>query len=120
MNLTSAQRKQLRMQAHSLQPVVMIAEKGLTETVLREIDRSLLSHELIKVRVSIEDRDERTRIIAAICAELDAASVQTVGKILVVYRANPDERSKPTAAVTTAPRRKRKEVRQPKKAFQDR
>jgi putative YhbY family RNA-binding protein len=119
MVLTSAQRKLLRAQAHSLHPLVMIGDKGLSESVLLEIDRSLLSHELIKVRVSMDDRVARDQTFAAICAGLKADSVQTIGKILVIYRANPDKVTKP-AAVTRPSRNKRKEARPTKKTFQDR
>jgi len=97
----------------------MIGDKGVTDSVLQEIDRSLLAHELMKVRVSMEDRDEREQAFAAICTSLSALSVQTIGNILVVYRANPDKVAKPASA-TPAPRRKKKEPRQTKKMFQDR
>jgi RNA-binding protein len=67
----------------------LIGDKGLTDAVLKEIDVNLKSHELIKVRVASDDRDQRESVLASICESLDAAAVQHIGKILVVYRENP-------------------------------
>lgn len=86
MQLTSAQRKFLKAQAHPLKPVVMIGNAGLSEAVLTEIDRALTAHELIKVRVQNDDRAEREAWLAAICARLDCAAVQHLGKLLLLYR----------------------------------
>jgi RNA-binding protein len=86
-------RQALRARAHSLQPVVMISEKGLSDAVLKEIDRCLTAHELIKIRVFGDDRAERTALLGDICTKLNAESVQQIGKILVVHRKNPDQMS---------------------------
>lgn len=84
--LNPAQRRAFRAQAHHLHPVVSVASNGLTPAVLKEIDHALQAHELIKIRVYGEDRNERELILATICAELNAASVQHIGKTLVVWR----------------------------------
>ncbi|WP_424194991.1 ribosome assembly RNA-binding protein YhbY [Ampullimonas aquatilis] len=84
--LTPAQRSELRSQAHSLKPVVMIGGDGLTEAVLKEIDLALSSHQLIKVRVFSDDRDERNTIQEQVCLKLNAAPVQHIGKLLVLFR----------------------------------
>lgn len=84
--LTPAERRALRAQAHHLNPVVSVASNGLTPAVLKEIDHALQAHELIKIRVYGEDRNERDLIMATVCAELGAASVQHIGKTLVVWR----------------------------------
>lgn len=84
--LTPAERRALRAQAHHLNPVVSVASNGLTPAVLKEIDHALQAHELIKIRVYGEDRTERDLIMATVCAELGAASVQHIGKTLVVWR----------------------------------
>jgi putative YhbY family RNA-binding protein len=68
----------------------MIGEAGLTEAVLKEISSSLDAHGLIKVRVFGDDREERVAIYERICAELDAAPVQHIGKLLVLYRPKKD------------------------------
>jgi putative YhbY family RNA-binding protein len=88
--LTPAQRRALKARAHHLQPVVMVGDAGLTPKVLREIDISLKSHELIKIRVLGDDREARAGMVEAICGPLAAAPVQHIGKILVIFRPRPD------------------------------
>ena len=86
LKLTPAQRSDLRSQAHGLDPVVMIGDSGLTPAVMKEIDASLNSHGLIKIRVLGDDRDARVGHYETICADLGAAPVQHIGKLLVIYR----------------------------------
>ncbi len=86
LKLTPAQRSDLRSQAHGLAPVVMIGDSGLTPAVMKEIDASLNAHGLIKIRVLGDDRDARVSHYESICADLGAAPVQHIGKLLVVYR----------------------------------
>jgi putative YhbY family RNA-binding protein len=88
--LTPAQRRALRAKAHHLQPVVTIGQHGLTPSVLHEIDLALLKHELIKIRVFSDARDDREVLLAKICAETECAAVQHLGKVLVVWRPNPE------------------------------
>ena len=95
--LTSKRRSELRAEAHKLNPVVIIGDKGLTDEVLAEIDRALKAHELIKVRASTDDRDARDVWMESICEKLEAHPVQQIGKILVVYREKPAEEKKPVA-----------------------
>ncbi|MBZ2207285.1 YhbY family RNA-binding protein [Massilia soli] len=84
--LTPVERSALRAEAHGLKPVVIIGEAGLTPAVMKEIAASLDSHGLIKVRVFGDDREARVTIYDTICEELDAAPVQHIGKLLVLYR----------------------------------
>ena len=86
LKLTPAERSALRAEAHGLNPVVMIGESGLTESVMKEIASSLDAHGLIKVRVFGDDREARIAMYEQICSELDCAPVQHIGKLLVVYR----------------------------------
>jgi putative YhbY family RNA-binding protein len=86
LKLTPAQRSDLRSQAHGLAPVVMIGDSGLTPAVMKEIDASLNAHGLIKIRVLGDDRDARLAHYETICADLGAAPVQHIGKLLVIYR----------------------------------
>lgn len=79
----------LRAQAHHLKPVVSISQNGLSEAVIKEIDRSLKAHELIKVKLYGIERSERETVFAAICQELNCASVQHIGNVLVLWRAKP-------------------------------
>ena len=89
LQLSSNERRELRARAHSLDPVVLISENGLTEGVLKEIELNLKAHELIKIRVFGDSRENRIAYLEQICADLGAAAVQHIGKLLVVYRANP-------------------------------
>lgn len=86
LKLTPAERSALRADAHALHPVVIIGESGLTPSVMKEIDASLNSHGLIKVRVFGDDREARVGIYETICATLDAVPIQHIGKLLVLYR----------------------------------
>lgn len=86
LKLTPAERSALRSEAHALNPVVIIGEAGLTPSVLKEIDASLNAHGLIKVRVFGDDREARIGIYEEVCAKLDAAPIQHIGKLLVLFR----------------------------------
>lgn len=86
LKLTSAERAALRSEAHGLDPVVLIGEAGLTPAVMKEIEHSLDAHGLIKVRVFGDDREERLGIYQTICEQLEAAPVQHIGKLLIMYR----------------------------------
>jgi RNA-binding protein len=86
LKLTPAERSALRAEAHGLNPVVMIGADGLTESVMKEVANSLDSHGLIKVRVFGDDREARVAMYDKISADLQAAQVQHIGKLLVLYR----------------------------------
>lgn len=103
LQLSSAQVRELRARAHGLNPVVSISENGLTDAVLKEIDVCLKAHELIKVRVYGDSRDDRLAYLERICAELGAAPVQHIGKLLVVYRPGPEDATKAAAPRRSAP-----------------
>ena len=84
--LSTKQKQYLKSLAHHLNPVVMLGGNGLTEGVLAEIDNALNHHELIKVKVAGADRETKQLIINAIIRETQAAEVQTIGHVLVLYR----------------------------------
>ena len=86
MKLNSQQIKRLKQQAHHLKPVVTIGNAGLTDAVIRELDLSLEHHELMKVRISGAGRDERRRLIDAVCEACGAEAVQAIGNIALIYR----------------------------------
>ncbi len=86
MSLSPARKKHFRSIGHNLQPVVTVAGKGLTESVLAEIDRALNDHELIKVKLAVGDRDAKRSTVDGICSELNAEVVQTIGHIALFYR----------------------------------
>lgn len=90
LKLTPAERSELRAEAHALSPVVLISEEGLKPSLMKEIDNSLNSHGLIKVRVFGDDREARIAIYETICDKLGAAPVQHIGKLLIMYRPKKD------------------------------
>ena len=83
--LSPAERQKLKGRAHKLDPVVIVGGDGLSAAIIAEIDRSLKSHELIKVRVNA-GREEREAMLEEICAKTGAQPVQHIGKILVLFR----------------------------------
>ncbi len=87
--LTPAQRKEHRAAAHHLEPVVMIGAEGLTDAVAREADSALKAHGLIKVRVFSDDRAAREALLATLADRLNAAPIQHIGKLLVLWRPIP-------------------------------
>jgi RNA-binding protein len=87
--LTPAQRKDKRAEAHHLDPVVMIGGDGLTPAVRKEVDAALNAHGLIKVRVFSDERSAREAIFATLADELGAAPIQHIGKLLVLWRPVP-------------------------------
>ncbi len=90
LSLTVSERLALKSRAQALKPTVMIGNAGLTESVLKEIAQTLKIHELIKIRVLGDDRAQREAMLESICTQLNAAPVQHIGKMLVVYQPNPD------------------------------
>jgi putative YhbY family RNA-binding protein len=102
--LTTARRSELRAQAHGLAPVVIIGDKGLSPSVVAEIDRALKAHELVKVKAATDDREARAAWMAQLCEALQAQPVQSIGKILVLWRENPDKAKKKEANAKPAPK----------------
>ncbi len=84
--LTPAQRKVHRADAHHLDPVVLVGGDGLTHSVVKEVDNALKSHGLIKVRVFSDDRLARDAMLQTLTEQLDAAPIQHIGKLLVLWR----------------------------------
>jgi RNA-binding protein len=88
--LSAKERSHLKARAHALEPVVHIGGAGVTDAVIAEIDRALSAHELIKVRAGAQERDERAAMLDTICSRTGAAAVQTVGKVMVLWRPRPE------------------------------
>jgi putative YhbY family RNA-binding protein len=89
LHLTPADRSAKRAQAHPLKPTVLIGDQGLTDAVMAEVARALSSHGLIKVRVASDNRLDRADFMERICETLGAAPIQSIGKILVLFRPIP-------------------------------
>ena len=104
LELTIAQRKEHRAEAHHLDPVVMIGNDGLTDAVLRETDAALKAHGLIKVRVLGDDRTARETIYQSLCDQLSAAPIQHIGKLLVLWRPKPTKTREPDEDRKPGPR----------------
>lgn len=92
LRLTEEQKRHLRRLGHELNPVVRTGNAGLTEAVLLEIEGALGHHELIKVKLVAEDRQQRQGFAEEICARTGAALVQSIGQIALLYRPNPDKK----------------------------
>lgn len=112
-SLSPAERKLLKARAHALKPVVTVGNERLSAAVLKEIDASLKAHELIKIRVTGDNRDQRQSLLGEICNRAGASAVQHIGKILVVYRENPEP-----PASTPKKRPARKLPRRTKQSYQ--
>jgi len=88
--LTINQKKYLRGIAHGLNPMITIGAKGVTESLMAELESTLEHHEILKIKMASADRDDRKAIVEYIIKETGALLVQTIGKICVIYRQNED------------------------------
>ena len=86
MKLTERQKKFLRSAAHNLKPVVTVGDKGITDTVVKELHGALEHHELIKIKVRTSDRDARDASIAELAEKTSATLISRVGNIAALYR----------------------------------
>jgi len=91
MALSKKQIKFLRTKCHALKAVIMMGQKGLTEEVLNELNIALTHHELVKIKLAVDDRDVRKQMIVEICEKSQSEEVQSIGKTLSIYRVNPDQ-----------------------------
>ena len=98
LELSSSERSDMRARAHSLDPVVTLSGKGLADSVVAEVSRSLDAHELIKVKTQGLDREQRQAALAELCDTLGAAPVQLIGNILIIWRPRPEKVPVPKAA----------------------
>ena len=91
MSLNSQQVRSLRAESHrlKLKPVVMLGQHGLSENVMNELEQALNHHELIKIRVPALDKAEKKQLIESICQQTGAQLIQTIGFVVVLFRANP-------------------------------
>lgn len=87
MGSTAQDKKRFRTIGHKLKPIVTVAQKGLTDNILAELDRALQDHELIKARLVIENRADKSALTREIEERLNAECVQRVGHVLLLYRA---------------------------------
>jgi len=84
----AAKKRKLRQIAHHLDPVVIVGDKGLSDTLLAEVTRALRDHELIKVKLAAGERDDRRELANAVAEATQSEVVYIIGKIAVLYKAN--------------------------------
>lgn len=89
--LSNAQKRYLRGLAHDLKPVVQVGAKGISDTLVAELDQALRQHELIKIKVAAQDRETRDQWITTLVEKSDAALVGRIGHIAVLYRCSADK-----------------------------
>lgn len=90
--LSKIQIKHLRKLTHDLSPVIMLGQHGFTEAVLNELNIALDHHELVKIKLSGSDRDERDQLIEEICKQTGSELVQSIGKTATIFRRNQEKR----------------------------
>ena len=89
MPLTQEQKKQFKSIGHHLKPVLIVAEQGLSEGVLAELERALNDHELIKVQLRVTEREDRLALISEMTKASRSELVRSIGKVALLYRKNP-------------------------------
>jgi len=102
--LTSRERARLKAKAHHLKPIVRVGLAGLSDAFVAEVDRALGDHELVKVQIDRNDRAARQAAADELCARTASASVQRVGKILILWRPRPEEPDLPESGRSRGPR----------------
>ncbi len=89
--LTNNQKKFLRARGHALKPIVMVGQHGLSESVLAELESTMTKHELLKIKIRAEDRDDRQKMIDEVINVTKAHLIQVIGSMMVIYRAFEEE-----------------------------
>lgn len=92
LTLTSAQTRFLRGQAHDLKAILQVGGKGISESLVGEVDNALEHHELIKLKIAAEDRQARDTMIDELARRADACLVQRIGHTAILYRPSKDHR----------------------------
>lgn len=100
MALSKEKIKEFKRIGHTLKPVVMVSENGVSEGVLQELNRALDDHELIKVKISCGDRELKKQLTTELCERANSELLQTIGNIALIYRAA----SKPNAKLSNISR----------------
>ena len=86
MKLLNSQKKNYKTIGHKLKPIVFIADNGLSENVVKELNRALDDHELIKIKINVDDRDFKTAVIQDICKQTNSVLIQSIGKTALLFR----------------------------------
>ena len=91
MALTSKQRAHLKAIAHDKKPVILLGHKGITDAVIKETHAALLAHELVKVRLTGEEKEALDAEAAQLQARTGAELSSRLGKVATLYKRHPDE-----------------------------
>lgn len=94
MPFTNEQKKAYRTIGHSLKPIVSVAGKGLTGSVLEELERALNDHELIKIKIAVGDRESRKQVLDDMLQATGSELVQQIGNMALILRKNPNAKAK--------------------------
>lgn len=94
MSLSQVQKKAFRSIGHHLNPVVTVSENGISDNLLAELERALRDHELIKVKLALPSREDRTAMLDELLDASQAEQVQSIGKVALLYRHNPQANPK--------------------------
>ncbi|MYL24854.1 ribosome assembly RNA-binding protein YhbY [Vreelandella massiliensis] len=94
MSLSQAQKKAFRSIGHYLNPVVTVSENGVSDNLLAELERALRDHELIKVKLALPEREDRAAMLVELLNASQAEQVQSIGKVALLYRHNPQANPK--------------------------
>lgn len=89
--LSGKEKRALRARAHHLNPVVSVGAAGASEALLAELEQALTDHELVKVRIAADDRDDRRQLIETLCERTGAELVQRIGHTATIYRKRPED-----------------------------
>lgn len=106
LKLNASQRQSLLAQAHHINPVVIIGKDGLSAGVINELDRGLSSHELIKIKILHGDRKQRALLLEEICQQLNAFTINHIGRILTIYRPGAEEKECAAKAINKTVKKK--------------
>lgn len=92
--LTTKKRKHLKMIGHGLNPMVQVGQKGITDSLIEQMEKDLAFHELVKVRFASDDRNERAELIAKLAEMTKSLRVQSIGRNALLYRESPEQKIK--------------------------
>lgn len=92
MPISQKQKRWLKKQVHHLKPIVTMGQAGLTEAVLKEIEIALAHHELIKIKVSADDREQRDTVVQVIAVRTGSDLIDRIGNRASFFRANPEKK----------------------------
>lgn len=88
--LTSSKKKKLRSLGHHLEPVVYVGKEGLSQPLQQSLEAALKARELVKIKLGQNCPLERKTAGEELSELCRAALVQVIGKIVLLYRPNPD------------------------------